>query len=149
MRYPNLQSEYTVGNDVTDAFHDSEVAVIAYAATNSIKFNNPEELGASGFDISSPFNTDKHAFQLLNSVYLRIRINSNAMWKISSSQNLEPISVLNSSLWREGYDWFLDQNYPPPEDRYLTVTAGNPHWFPLLSPAEPAVLLSVSIRLAL
>ena len=84
-----------IGNDVTDAFHDSEVAVIAYAATNSIKFNNPEELGASGFAISSPFNTDKLAFQLLNSVYLRIRINSNAMWKISSSQNLKPISTMN------------------------------------------------------
>ena len=42
----------------------------------------------------------------------------------------EPFSVLNSSVWREGHDWFLDQNYPPPEDTYLTVTAGNPHWTP-------------------
>ena len=86
--YPNLQLQYTASNDSNDAFHNTEVADTAYAATDSNKFNNPAKLGTFGFDISSLFKTDKHAFQLLKSVYLRKRINFNAMWTISSSQNL-------------------------------------------------------------
>ena len=48
--------------DGTDAFHDPEVADIGHAVTNTTKFNNSEEFGTFGYDISSLFNTDKHAF---------------------------------------------------------------------------------------
>ena len=63
--YPNLQPEYTLGNDVTGAFHDTEVADIGYAVTNTIESSNPDEFGTFGYDIPSLFKTYKHAFQLL------------------------------------------------------------------------------------
>ena len=72
--YPSLQPEHTLGNKVTDAFHDTEVADIGYADTNIIEFSNPDEFGTFGYDIPSLFKTDKHAFQLLKSVYLRKKI---------------------------------------------------------------------------
>ena len=49
---------------------------------------------------------------------------------INSKVHLDPVSLINSNMWRFGNKDFLNVSWPAKNDIYLTVTDGIPHWTP-------------------
>ena len=86
--YPSLELECTTSFDIIDAGHNmAKVADTALHNTVSNKVDEPMEAGSFGFDISHLSKSDKSAFKVMKSLYIMKRINFNAMWTVSSSQN--------------------------------------------------------------
>ena len=108
--YPNLQPEYTLGNDVTGAFHDTEVADIGYAATNTIESSNPDEFGTFGYDIPSLFKTvsddpeDKRIFAFTLCEDCTKRSKKCSVCKLNNSQaSLQQMQELKLHRLLEGH----------------------------------------------